>query len=653
MEFFDKNFFGVEPKRFEPKKFKAKPEFSSLKRLHYAPLQRKITTNPFLLPVGSDVVFDCEVYRNYFLAGFKHIDSGQYFYAEQTWEQPFPTELVRGAMWHFRTIGFNSKPYDLPIIDLAMKGVSCEEIKALSDEIILENKRAFVVAPYNHVDLIEVAPLEGSLKLYAARLHCKRMQELPIDASEMLSPQQMADTLEYNFNDLDNTELMFVEPNYGLDKHVALREILGAEIKEDLRSKSDAQVGETFINAKLKELSGKYPQKPEFDENYEFYYQAPEWLKFTTPQLQEALEIVKGAAFRLDAAGAPKMPETLSKLAITLGSCVYKMGMGGLHSNEKKTAHKADDTTHLIDRDVVSFYPWLIINSGFFPVHLGEVFIEIFRDGLVLRRIALKKLKDKLEAGLKIAINGIFGKLGSIYSTLFSPNLLIQVTVTGQLAILMLIEMIEAANIPVVSANTDGAVIKCPKDRYDDLNAVVQMWEQLTSLETEETRYFAIYSRDVNNYIAIKEDGSCKAKGTYSERGSAQNSIMSKNPETLICSDAVQALLSKGVDIEETIDNCKDIRRFVSVRNVRGGAHKDGYYLGKTVRWYYAKGVEGEINYLTSGNKVPNSEGAKPCMELPDDFPNDIDYEFYYRRAYGMLTDLGYYGNATRQAALI
>lgn len=62
----------------------------------------------------------------------------------------------------------------------------------------------------------------------------------------------------------------------------------------------------------------------------------------------------------------------------------------------------------------------------------------------------------------KIVLNGTFGKLGSKYSFLYSPNLMIQVTITGQLALLMLIEALEAAGISVVSANTDGIVSRCP-----------------------------------------------------------------------------------------------------------------------------------------------------------------------------------------------
>ena len=57
-------------------------------------------------------------------------------------------------------------------------------------------------------------------------------------------------------------------------------------------------------------------------------------------------------------------------------------------------------------------------------------------------------------------LNGTFGKTGSPYSVLFAPEMMIQTTITGQLALLMLIEHLETASISVISANTDGIVIQ-------------------------------------------------------------------------------------------------------------------------------------------------------------------------------------------------
>ena len=163
----------------------------------------------------------------------------------------------------------------------------------------------------------------------------------------------------------------------------------------------------------------------------------------------------------------------------------------------------------------------------------------------------------------------------------------------------------------------------------------------------------SIYNRDVNNYLATKlkfdkkanvwtnEIEEIKVKGIYSEKGSTLNSVLSKNPETLICSDALQAFLRYGTPVEQTITNCQDIRRFTALKNVKGGGEKGGKYLGKVVRWYYAKNETGFIAYVGSGNKVSKTDGARPLMDLPDEFPKDINYNWYIKETKDMLYDIG------------
>lgn len=623
-----------------------------LKRLQYAPVVRHIAPFPWNLPVGSQVVFDSEVFRNFYFCGFKHIDTATYFSFEQSPDCELDRDGLLRALYWFQLVTFNGKYYDLPVAEAAIKGASTVEIKALSDDIILNDKRlANPNAKYNHVDLIEVAPLEASLKTYAGRLHARRMQEIYVDVHKDLTADEAADTRDYCFNDCDNTELLLVDEN-GLAKPIQLRERLGERYGIDLRSKSDAQVAEAVINAELKNITGFYPKRPDidklFDEEFNFQYNAPEWVQFQTPMLREVLQTIESVFFSLDGGGSPRMPEELSNLKIKIGECDYKLGMGGLHSSEKSVAYRADEDNYLIDRDVASYYPRIILNNRYYPEHLGPVYLEAYGDRIVEERLRLKKMKNPDADGMKIAANGIFGKQGNMYSTVYAPKLLIQTTVGGQLGLLLLIEAVELANFQVVSANTDGFVTKVPKARKEEFDAIIADWEKRTGFETEETRYAALYSRDVNNYIAVKEDGSCKVKGAYSERGSALNSPLSKNPECLICSDAVQAFLTVGKSIDDTIRECRDVRRFVVVRNVRGGAHKDGYYLGKVVRWYYATGVTGVIAYIQSGNKVPNSEGAKPLMELGD-FPADMNFDYYIERAYGILEDIGYFGYAKQK----
>jgi hypothetical protein len=254
------------------------------------------------------------------------------------------------------------------------------------------------------------------------------------------------------------------------------------------------------------------------------------------------------------------------------------------------------------------------------------------------------KAKDEAET-LKICANGSFGKFGSAYSVLYSPNLMIQTTITGQLAVLMLIEELELRGIHVVSANTDGFVTKVPRARRAEFEAVILDWQWETGLMTEETAYRSLHSRDVNSYIAITTDGKVKLKGALSTGGPGQPGAMGmkKNPTSEICIDAVVAYLKDGIPLADTIYDCDDIRRFVTIRRVNGGCvNQQGEVVGKVVRFYYARGVTGTLSYKTNGNDVPKTEGAKPLMEMPDECPDDIDREWYVREATAMLQDIGH-----------
>ncbi len=268
----------------------------------------------------------------------------------------------------------------------------------------------------------------------------------------------------------------------------------------------------------------------------------------------------------------------------------------------------------------------------------------------------LADLKEKLKHfqtiadSLKITINGSFGKFGSRFSVLYAPKLLIQTTVTGQLSLLMLIEWLEAEGIEVISANTDGIVIRCHEDDESLMREILAFWEKRCSFELEVAEYSALHSRDVNNYIAVKTNGETKTKGVFAPTG------LQKNPTSAICVKAVCEFLTKGTPIHSTIMDSVDVRDFVTVRTVKGGAKFGGSYLGKAIRWYYAEGVSDELRYSKPNqhgtfNLVPDSAGARPIMTLPREFPGDVDHMAYIRRARSMLVDLGIHKEVVRKPA--
>lgn len=648
--------------------------------------------------------FDTECYPNYWL--LKILDQWGNVYAFEIRNgQSIPLaerQRIFTIFELFTVISFNGINYDVPMIGGALVGFDTSQLKALNDRIIVDKVKHWELGvsdwkPEDHIDLMEVAPGQGSQKQYAGRIHCKKMQDLPYDPSTILTDEQMVEVSAYCFNDLEVLRALHQSLQPQIEQRYGLTERYGI----DLRSKSDAQLAEAVIKLRCEQALGRRVYKPDIDWNMTFKYNVPDYIGFTIPQLQHALQLIKDATFRLGANGSVVMPPALDELVIPIGGSAYRMGIGGLHSSEKCVSHYADENTVLMDWDVASYYPSLILNSGKYPPALGEMFAKVYaeiKDERIAAKELQRQLKEKgdtsspeyikaktIDAGNKIQINGSFGKTGSPYSVLFAPEMLIQTTITGQLSLLMLIEWLELYEISVVSANTDGIVIKSARDKVYIVKHLIKEWEKRTSLEMESTEYLGLYSRDVNSYYAVKPNGEVKRKGEY-----APSSLM-KNPDVEICSDAVAEYLAHGTPIHETIRGCRDIRKFITIQRVNGGGIKmwgacadkntlvrdmwmtledHGWekvgrkwrrgdvitdartayetcfppqrpeFLGKVVRWYYGLNCEGSIVYATNGNTVGNSYGSKPCMTLPDEFPDDIDYDWYINKCNEILTDI-------------
>ncbi len=585
-------------------------------------------------------VLDIECYKNFFSIGLKNIENQKSAVFEKSPWSSIDVLKLKVLLGKYTIVTFNGKRYDNLLLKGCIAGLDNLQLKAMSDDIIVNEMRPWdIERKYNlprcqfidDVDLIEVAPGMASLKIYGGRLHSKRMQDLPIEPDAIIDCDQRSVLNLYLINDLDTTMDLLSE----LKPQIELRERMSEQYGLDLRSKSDAQIAEAVIRSQIEAIKGEKIERPSFARDYSFKYDPPAYIQFGHPELQRALDVFKSVTFTLNEKGDVAEPAEVGKLKVVVGDTKYQLGIGGIHSCEKSTYHLADSDYSLFDRDVTSYYPNIILGQKLFPSHLGPDFLSVYK-AIVDRRIAAKKAKDKVtDAALKITINGSFGKFGSRWSVLYGPKLLIQTTVTGQLALLMLVDRLEARNIKVVSANTDGIVIKCERSKRDLMLSVFKDWERETGFDTEETEYSALYSRDINNYLAVKPNGGYKVKGAYADPN------MSKTPANQVCVKAVVDYLQFGMPIEDTIKRCTDVRQFVNVRQVAGGAVKGDTYLGKAVRWYYAKGEAGSINYKKNGNKVARTDGAKPLMDLPDSLPADIDYDWYVAEAHSLMANLG------------
>lgn len=619
--------------------------------------------------VKQTLLFDVECYRNFFLIVFRRISDGKVVIFEKSERSTIDWRRVVRIMRNNTIVGFNSQSYDVPMIFFAATGKTNEQLKVASDQIIKRQVKYWeaekflkISIPYlDHIDLWDTNPsVMMGLKTLCGRLHGKRLQDLPYDPDVELTVEMMDDVIDYCANgDIPATGLLFDSLKEMLEMRVAI----GATIDVDLRSKSDQQIGETVIKHRIRAMTGESVKRlDEFEDS--FGYKPPSWLKFETKQLQDLLALVSRTRFEVGADAKPKFPPEFEGLQITIGPSTYTIGIGGLHSNEKRRALVSDDETVLIDADVASQYPRIIMKLGLYPKAVGPAFCPVY--GAIMKdRLAAKEIGDRVrEVGGKYALVGVYGKLGSPYSFLYAPHLMLAVTLTGQLSSLMLIEQAHARGVEVVSANTDGVVFRCPrawfagigKEKHNKakllggkLKEITDTWESQTDLVLEFTEYKAIYSRDVNCYIAVKEDGTAKRKGPIANpwgKGDLYEQ-MKKNPQMNICSDAVTNYLTKGEPIENTIRSNRDITGFVTLIRVNGGGTWKGKYLGKVVRYIWSTNgapILYKEAHATTGNhkKVSRSDGCRPVMDLPDSFPEDIDYAKYIAEAHSILESIGY-----------
>ncbi len=623
------------------------------------------------------ISLDIEVLCNYFLIVIKGLKSGKVleldmYGADAVLSREQKCKL-NYMLSNYTSFGFNSINYDMPLINLALTGANCKRIYEQSKDIIDNGRPSWMsyskmgIEPkhhYDHFDLQEPAPaVMISLKNYGTRIGSKKLQEFYLDPHKPITKDEVDALKKYCINDVDVT----IDLYNSIKDRIDLRIEMGKEYGLDLRSKSDPQVAEVIFK---KELGVSNPPKSKVPKT--ITYKSPDFIEFKTPALQELHKLMETTPIEVNQGnGQPKLPKEWNKfIKPKIGNTVYKIGLGGIHSQEKSLVVEADEEYTIRNADIASMYPSVILELGLYPLSLGKKFLDAYRKIYDTRleaklksaelKAQLKKLRrfmmrtraeiekeiaeveknlhyyETVNKGLKIFLTGSYGKFGSKYSYLYAPHLMLNVTLTGQLMMLMLIEDLEAKGFEVISSNTDGIEVKVKRTEVDLFETIVFDWELLTGMNMEHGEYKGLYAKDVNNYVALY-DGYVKSKGLYGE------TTLSKGRSTPIVFEAIREFILNGTSLETTIKNCLDINQFVSARTVKGGAVWRDDYLGKMVRWYYS--FQGSsMHYKPNGNLVPKTaegNGVKPMMDLTDTLPLDLDYEWYISEAESKLADLG------------
>lgn len=625
----------------------------------------------------SAVVFDSEVFKNFAVFCFKRMSDGKRIAFELSDRCPLEHDDLRAALEVGVVVTFNGAHYDMPVAALALSGADNAALYDVSWRLVnghvkpWEVEREFKVRlpAADHIDLMEPNPsVRQGLKTLSGRLHARWVVDLPFAPDKALTPREMNVATLYCMNDLDCTQTLAE----ALREPLALRSAMSREAGTDLRSKSDAQVGEAVVVRRVERATGRRVGRGSGGAPASVRYRPPALVSFSSPALRRVLDGLAVAEFQV-VGDKVKGPDWLRE-PVRVGGTAYQMGVGGLHSTEESRSVTSDAENVLIDADVTGHYPNIIATLGLCPPALGPAFLDAYR-GMLAERTEAKRRQQEIESvgvddetrdeharsrakaeGLKISTNGVFGKLGSLHGPLYAPDLMLAVTLTGQLTVLMLIERAETTGVRVVSANTDGATFLCPRAKEAELCAILDAWGRETGFAVERTRYRSLHSRDVNTYVAVREDGKVKRKGPIGNPWADGDlrGQMSKNPQMTACSDAVVALIRDGVPLADTVRACRDPRAFVTVIKVTGGAVWRGHPLGRVARFYWSKDGD-PIMYADGKRKVAKTDGARPMVMLPDELPSDLDLARYIAEAEKVAGNLGVepYANQDKRISLL
>lgn len=381
--------------------------------------------------------------------------------------------------------------------------------------------------------------------------------------------QEMAD---YNDNDV----YIVAELIRMNQEEVLLRYRISEEYNVDVFSASRSTIADKVIVKLYSKYTGLHPKAFIDTKTIRRKILVSEILSdkiaFSTPELNDILSGIRSLTLRGEKGEFDR--------EFTFMGTSYTIATGGLHSNEIPAVYVEDDEHIIVDRDVASYYPNMIRSLKVCQKHLIPKAWFRIADTIVDERLEHKHLaKDKslddkerdkhatAAACLKIVANaGIFGKMGSEKSFLCDKKAMYQVTINGQLFLLMLIEKLELAGIHVISANTDGIVTIVPRELEQTADDICHWWEKHLGLELEFTYYTKYVTEGVNSYLTIKRGGSSKFKGRMNPKMFLED--LSKGYNSPIVAKCVTEYFINGTPVMETLRNAKSILDFCRTQNV-------------------------------------------------------------------------------------
>ena len=624
------------------------------------------------------IIYDIETLKEYFLVVCL-IPQEPYRVFKVNSEQNDLDAFVRFTEQHqdYYWVGYNNLRFDSQVVEWILRNQEhWHELSNLEITSRIAQKAADVIHDANYdvfpeyresdlalkqIDLFKIHHFDNknrrvSLKRLEFEMDLENIEEMPIHHSkEGMTHDDLVTTTSYCLNDVWATYQFYLvtigqteHPLYRGNNQIELRLDIEAEFNIPCLNYSDSKIGDEMIKkyyCEEKRIDYKeLPKKGTFRKNIAVKSCIASYVQFQTPELQAFLSKIKKMHLGI---------QDDFKEELHFYGNVYSFMKGGLHTENKPEVFEADDEYEIVDWDVSSYYPAIIINNGRYPAHLGKQFLSGYRK-MFEKRLELKPLAktDKRIKGivgaLKLAVNSVYGKSSDMQNWIYDRQLTMFTTITGELSLMMLIEAYELQGIHVISANTDGVTIRIKKDKLETMHTINEWWMNLTAYELERTDYQKIIFSTVNDYLAIKTDGEVKKKGDF-----LTDFELHKNKSARIVPLALEQYYIHNVPIERTIVNHNNIFDFC----LRQKASKDFHYEG----WNRARGEKTVYNKLiryyvsTTGEKLlkvkneTSDSGAADvsqveagewvctvCNHLPkttDVSTAGINYDYYIERA--------------------
>lgn len=285
-------------------------------------------------------------------------------------------------------------------------------------------------------------------------------------------------------------------------------------------SASRSNISDAFIEKFYSEMSGLHPSqwKGKKTERKAMAFKKVifDFINFKTEPLQKLLrEMKEVVVFSIG-------KDAFSR-EVSINNRVYTIATGGLHSKDipgalysnwptddasstGEQSQKSLNRFKYVHWDISSFYPSIMVQYGVAPAHLDQkVFVKLIK-WIRDTRVTAKHTKGDIDgvpanilaAVFKIVINAIYGKLGFEHGDLCDRLAVLKVTINGQLMIMMLCEELELNGIEVISANTDGIVVKLYENKVDTFNTIANNWKKLTGLDADSEEYKCYINRDID-----------------------------------------------------------------------------------------------------------------------------------------------------------